>query len=117
MTVPSGTAVTDVPVSWAAGTGGVAPQGYYVTRHSGETSSAACGTSPTTILAASSCLDSAVPDGEYSYVVTAVFRSWTAPSAPSDVVTVVNPHHLAVTSQPSDSTAGETISPPITITL
>src|SRR5205823_14192302 len=42
--------------------------------------------SPTT---ATSCTDPAVPDGTYRYVVTAVYRSWTAASAPSAPVTVL----------------------------
>ena len=92
--------VGTVPVNWTpSSTGGaVAPEGYFVTRttvSSGATSPA-CGTSsssPTTTL---SCVDGSgtpstntpVLTGSYRYAVTAVFRSWSALSAPSGTVNV-----------------------------
>ena len=67
--------------------------GFYVQRDSGGTLTGACGTSaalPATYLAgtATSCIDTAVPNGSYTYYVTAVFRSWTATSGPSSSVAV-----------------------------
>ncbi|HSV40141.1 MAG TPA: ice-binding family protein, partial [Nocardioidaceae bacterium] len=87
VTVPD-TATADVPVTWSAGVGGVEPSGYYVTRHSGGTTSAACSSSPASLVEATDCVDAGVPDGEHTYVVTAVFRTWTATSLPSNLVTV-----------------------------
>ncbi len=84
-------ATAEVSVSWEPGVGGVAPLGYYVTRIAGETSVAGCVSGPSALLADTSCTDMGVPAGEYSYVVTAVYRSWTAASAPSAVVTVTSP--------------------------
>jgi hypothetical protein len=98
-TLASPTAVTasatysTVDLSWS---GVTAPQGsidgYVVTRSDGGAPSAACGTSLTgsNYLAAgvTSCTDTAVPNGQYTYVVTAVYRTWTAASSPSNAVTV-----------------------------
>jgi len=116
VTVPA-TATTDVPVSWTPGAEGIAPAGYYVTRHTGDTTVAACASSPAVLVEATNCTDSAVPDGEYSYVVTAVYGSWTAASSASTVVSVVNGSQLAFTGQPTDTPAGETIAPPVTVAL
>ena len=73
-----------VTVNWS----GVTPpdgvlSGYYVTRYQGATPTNACGTvpaTPATYIAAGTitCLDNSVPDGTYTYTVTAVFRTWTA---------------------------------------
>ncbi|MGD0321942.1 MAG: hypothetical protein ABSC00_10145, partial [Acidimicrobiales bacterium] len=92
----SGTATgTTVAVSWT----GVTPPGsgtfgYYVTRavasgYSG-TGGYACGSSPTSLLAATptSCNDTSVASGTYTYKVTAVYNTWTATSTASSDVTV-----------------------------
>ncbi|MET0234548.1 MAG: ice-binding family protein, partial [Kibdelosporangium sp.] len=116
VTVPA-TAATDVPVSWTPGSGGVAPTGYYVTRRTGVTSVAACASSPASLIGNTNCTDTAVPDGDYSYTVTAVYRSWTARSIASAVVTVVHLSGLTFTGQPTDTLAGGTIAPPVTVAL
>jgi hypothetical protein len=84
-----------VAVTWtASSTAGsaVEPEGYYVTRattSSPNTPLPACGSSSTSLItSATSCNDTSVADGSYTYTVTAVFRSWDAASAPSDQVTV-----------------------------
>ncbi len=66
--------------------------GYYVTRDNGSTIDPACDSSPGLLLPATptTCDDTSVPDGTYTYTVTAVFRSWTTESDPSDSVTVFN---------------------------
>ena len=81
-----------VSVSWTGSTlsTGAAAQGYYVTRYSGSTPAAACGTSPTSLATGSPCNDASVPDGTYHYVVTAVYHSWSAASEPSGNVIVTN---------------------------
>ncbi len=98
---------TTVDVSWAPPSSGLAADGYYVTRHTDGTTSPACGTSPTSLTAASAttCSDVAVPDGTHSYSVTAVLATWTASSVPSDEVTVVSASAMAFTTQPGDGTS------------
>jgi hypothetical protein len=78
-----------VTVSWTAPTGGTTPSGYYVTRKdSANNVVAACGTSAGSTTSSTSCSDTSVPLGSYTYTVVAVFRSWTATSAASATVTV-----------------------------
>ena len=53
-----------VNVTWTGAGGTPAPTGYYVTRkNSSNVTSAACGTSPATTVAAVTCQDTAVPLG------------------------------------------------------
>jgi hypothetical protein len=82
-----------VSVSWAASTtsgGAVAPSGYYITRNNTSTNatSAACNSDSTHLIIGTSCSDSGVPDGSYTYTATAVYHTWTATSAASNTVTV-----------------------------
>jgi hypothetical protein len=97
-----------VPVSWTASASQLAPAGYYVTRITAKTPPMpACGSGPAALVTRTSCSDAA-PAGEHAYVVTAVYRSWTAASSPSATVNVllsVN-NTLAFTSQPGNVTAG-----------
>ncbi|MET0933706.1 MAG: ice-binding family protein [Mycetocola sp.] len=83
-------ASAQVSVTWTRGTGGVDPAGYYVLRDTGTAQTPACGSSPTALVGAvtQSCTDASVPAGTYSYLVTAVYASWTAVSQPSAQVTV-----------------------------
>lgn len=88
---------TTVPVSWTAsatGGGAAAPQGYYVTRTPSPSgaSVAACGSSPSALLppTPTSCSNTSVPSGAYTYTVTAVYNSFSATSNPSAPVTVAN---------------------------
>jgi hypothetical protein len=84
-TAGSGTAV----VSWTASAGPLAPDGYYVARtNASHVTSAACNTNSTTLNAGTTCNDTSLAAGSYTYVVTAVYRSWTATSAASTAVTV-----------------------------
>ena len=73
-------------------TGTTAPAGsltgYYVQRNDGSSTANACGTTPgnsASYLSASAitCVDNSVPNATYTYTVTAVFRTWSATSAPS----------------------------------
>ena len=79
-----------VGVSWAAPSGGVLPEGYYVTRVSqpGGVQVHVCG-SPTVLVVPTSCVDNPVPAGSFHYLVTAVYRSWTSTSGPSPSVVIV----------------------------
>ncbi len=116
ITVPT-TAVADVPIGWTVDAGGVMPTVYYVTRNDGVTATAACASSPTTPIESTTCTDSAVPDGDYTYVVTGIYGNWSAPSATSDSVTVTNATMLAFVGQPSDSVATAPIRPSVTVAL
>jgi hypothetical protein len=88
VTVPA-FSTASVNVSWATVTapGGGAVDGYYVERLSGATPTAACSSSPTTLLTGTSCTDTATA-GSYTYRVTAVFRSWTTPATSASAVLV-----------------------------
>jgi len=84
---------TNVSVSWSGSTpaDGVSPTGYYVKRWSAGTPTAvggACG-SPTAPVEETSCTDTGVADGTYTYTVVAVYRTWTAESSHSGSVTVM----------------------------
>ena len=116
VTVPAA-AAPDVPVSWTAGLGGVTPARYVVTRHTGTLISAACGTSAALPTAATACTDSAVPDGTFTYVVTAVYASWTRASSPSGPVTVRNATAVAFVAQPTDTIVDATVTPAVTVAL
>lgn len=99
-----------VVIGW---TGPTAPDGvldgYVVSRSNGTTTVDACGTSlgaPGSYLPAGTgtCSDISVPNGTYTYTVTAVFRSWSAESASSNVVSISG--DLNIPSQSIAMTAG-----------
>ena len=81
---------TTAGVAWTGSTApnGGAVTGYYVTRLTGSVSAPACGTSPTNLTTATSCDDTGLTTGTYTYTVTAVYRTWTAVSAASSAVTI-----------------------------
>lgn len=116
---------SEVDISWASGPGGVAPAGYYLTRHTAAAANSpatvepACATAPTQLTPGFSCTDAPVPDGDHTYVVVAVSAhgSWTAPSAPSEVVSVRTASVLAFDTEPSDVTVDTPITPPVTVSL
>ena len=82
MTASASAGSSTVSVSWTGSTlsNGTPAQGYYVTRTNVSTSqtSAACGSSASSLITSTSCSDTSVPDGTYTYKVIAVYRSWTA---------------------------------------
>lgn len=110
---PSGVSASSsgdsVAVTWTgpAAPGGGAVDGYYVQRSQG-TAGGSCASSPSSLLAASasSCTDSGVATGTFTYNVVAVYRSWRsgAASGPVDVSPAVV-DHLEV-SAPASATAG-----------
>jgi hypothetical protein len=102
VTVPA-TSTSDVSVAWTASTGTPAPTGYYVTRITGAASMLACGSSPAAPITGTACTDTSVPEGTHHYVVTAVYRSWTAVSAASGNVIVDNRDTINFTVQPAAS--------------
>jgi hypothetical protein len=109
--------LSTVSVTWQPPHGGVTPTGYYVTRIkiSDGKSTPACGSGKSALVSAVSCLDLAPPNGKFKYQVTAVFRSWTATSGPSDQLSVYTPDALVFTTQPSTVSAGATISPGVAV--
>lgn len=104
----------NVPVSWAASPGPTIPTGYYVTRMGSGGPAAACAG---VLIIGTSCIDSGVVNGEYSYSVTAVYRSWTAGSAASGIVTVTTASALAFTGQPTTVAALTAITPSVAVQL
>jgi hypothetical protein len=85
---------TTVAVSWSGVTDpGSGTFGYFVTRtpYPSGTSSNVCSSSPTSLLSGSTCSDTAVPPGTYTYTVSAVYDAWTATSAASSTVTITIP--------------------------
>jgi hypothetical protein len=101
-----------VTVSWTASAGTPTPEGYYVLRTpTSGPAEAACGTSPSSTTASSSCSDTGVTLGTYTYVAVAVFRTWTATSDASDPVTVGQASQtITFTSSPVSPTFGGTYS-------
>lgn len=91
--VSASSSLSTVSVGWTGSSlsNGTPAQGYYVTRTNTSTSatSAACGSSASSLISGTSCSDTNVPDGTYTYKVTAVYHTWTAASSPSSQVTVV----------------------------
>lgn len=89
VTVP-GTSTGTVTVSWtppaSPGTGGTLR--YYVQRMTGSTTDAACGTSVTVTITSTSCSDTGVTTGSYTYKVVTVFNSWSTTSTASGTVAV-----------------------------
>lgn len=124
---PTGVVASRVPnsrtvqTSWVAHSApnGAVNDGFYVQRVAGSSQSPACGTSPASLTSATSCLDTDLGDGTYTYKVTAVFRSWTAQSAPSSTVSVSAPpaYRLIFSQQPTSATAGATIAPAVTVRI
>jgi hypothetical protein len=112
-----GNSLSAVAVSWTASAGSPTPDGYYVTRTTGGSTVAACASSVSALLTGTSCTDSGVPDGTYTYTVIAKYRSWTAAGAPSGGVTVWTPTKLAVTGQPTTTIAGTAITPAVAVTV
>ncbi|VXB75286.1 Fibronectin type III domain protein [Arthrobacter sp. 9AX] len=102
---------SNVTVSWTGPGGSVLPTGYYITRITGSTVVAACGSSLAAPVAATTCTDISVPEGTHRYQVTAVHRSWTAPGPVSGNVAVTSIRDLSFDSQPSPVvTAGSPVS-------
>jgi hypothetical protein len=90
--VSATSSASSVLVNWTGSTlsNGTAAQGYYVTRTntSNSQSTAACGSSASSLVSGTSCSDTSVPNGTYTYTVVAVYRSWTAASTASNQVVV-----------------------------
>ncbi|HET6166628.1 MAG TPA: hypothetical protein VFE07_07345 [Marmoricola sp.] len=116
MAAPTAVAAThedgtgDVTVSWTASAGAPAPTGYYVLRaHDGDAPEPACGSSASAPVTATTCTDTDVPLGTFSYVVVALFHKWTGVSAPSaDVVIARAGQTVSFTSSPTSPTYGGT---------
>lgn len=124
--VASSASDTDVvQVSWlrgVLGTGQAAPV-HVVTRvrTADGASFPACGSTLAAPLSGVACTDNGVTDGTYVYTVTAMFGSWTATSAPSAPVQVINDSSLpsiAVTGiSPGANANGYIAASPVTVTL
>jgi hypothetical protein len=85
----------------APGTGDVS---YEVKRNGGPSGGTCAPTQSTT-----SCVDSGLKAGTYTYVVTAKWRSWTVASASKAATVAIGPaHHLVIEAATSTPTAGAT---------
>ena len=124
LNAPTGTSASStagsgtVSISWTAPVGGAAPSGYRVSRTpTGGSPVSACGTA-TTPVTNTSCSDTSVPDGTYTYVVTSILGGWTAPGAPSSQVTVTNTvaTTTSVASSANPSVVGQTVTYTATVT-
>jgi hypothetical protein len=88
---PSGSTVA---VSWSAvndpGSGNF---GYYVSRTPYPSGAAVdvCSSSPTALLSRTSCNDTSVPSGNYTYTVTVVYNAWTNSASSAEVTVVSTP--------------------------
>ena len=120
VTASAGNGGSDVAVTWAAPGAGVAPSGYRVVRTDTSTgsSAAACGTSVSSLVTASSCTDASVPDGTYRYAVVAVRSGWSAISSDSSPVTVLRTiaTSTVLTSSLNPSLVGQAVTLTATVT-
>ena len=95
----------------------VAPAGaivtYYVTR-AGGTVGGSCPSSAAGATAATSCTDSGLTRGTYSYTVTAIWQSWTSTSAAAPVTVSSGPLTHFVVAAPGSATAGAAFSVTLT---
>ncbi|RNM17305.1 beta strand repeat-containing protein [Nocardioides pocheonensis] len=123
LSAPTGTTASTtagsgaVSVSWNAPTTGVAPSGYTVSRVLGGSSVSVCGTG-TILVTGTSCSDTSVPDGTYTYVVTSIRGGWTAAGTASAPVTVTNTiaTTTSVTSSANPAVVGQTVTYTATVT-
>ncbi len=98
-------ALSWTPVSAPAG----ATVTYYVTRAAG-TVGGNCPGSAASATAATSCTDSGLTKGSYSYTVTAIWQSWTSTSAAAPVTVSSGPLTHFVVTAPASATAGASFS-------
>lgn len=109
---PSSTSASDPPAA-----------AYHLTRVDTTSGSlvSACATTAASPTTSTSCTDSDVPDGTYRYVVTAVHRTWTASSLPSNGVTVhadtAAPTVTVTAVSPAPAPSGLYPSAPVVLTL
>ncbi len=103
-----------VSLAWSAATApGAEAVKYFVTRD-GDDAEGTCATEATPTTAVS-CSDSGLEPGKYTYIVTAVWRSWSTVSTSSSVtVTIGRATHFAITA--ATSTPAASVADNLTIT-
>jgi hypothetical protein len=103
-----------VALSWSTVTPPVGPGvAYYVTR-AGGTVGGNCPSSPATATSTTSCTDSGLTKGTYTYTVTAVWQSWTATSAGAQATLGSGALSRFQVTAPSGATAGTAFTATIT---
>ncbi len=105
-----------VHLSWSPATlsSGAAVTGYYATRDGGLATS--CG-SASSLVATTNCDDTTATTGTHTYVVVAVFRSWTATSAVTSIAVDTTPPSIAAVVTPTPNANGWVRVNPATVTL
>lgn len=86
---------------------------YYVTR-AGGTVGGTCPSSAAGAITGTTCTDSGVTAGSYSYTVTAIWQSWTSTSAATPVTVSSGPLARFIVSAPASATAGASFSVTLT---
>ena len=107
-----------VNISWTAPGAGATPSGYKVSRTAtGGSPVSVCGTG-TTLVTVTSCSDTSVPDGTYTYVVTSILGGWTAAGSAAGPVTVTNTiaTTTSLVSSANPSVVGQTVTYTATVT-
>ncbi|MGA8717482.1 MAG: hypothetical protein WB557_05715, partial [Solirubrobacteraceae bacterium] len=102
-------ALTWTPVSAPAG----ATVTYYVTR-AGGTVGGDCPSSAAGATTSTTCTDSGLSKGSYSYTVTAIWQSWTSVSAATGVTVSSGALARFIVSAPGSATAGASVSVTLT---
>ena len=103
-----------VSLSWSAVSAPASPGVvYYVTR-AGGTVGGNCPTSVATATSTTSCTDSGLTKGTYTYTVTAVWQSWTATSASSQATLASGALSQFVVTAPATATAGTAVTATVT---
>ena len=103
-----------VSLSWSPVSAPQSPAvAYYVTR-AGGTVGGNCPSSPATATTSTSCTDSGLTKGTYTYTVTAVWQSWTATSASSQVTLASGAISQFLVTVPANATAGTPLTATIT---
>ena len=87
---------------------------YYVTRAGGGTVGGNCPSSAAGATSATTCTDTGLSKGSYSYTVTAIWRSWTSTSAATPASVASGPLNHFTVSAPPSATAGTAFSATIT---
>ena len=103
-----------VSLSWSAVSAPASPNVVYDVTRAGGTVGGNCPSSAATATSTTSCTDTGLTKGTYTYTVTAVWQSWTATSAGSQATLISGALSKFIVTVPSTATAGTAF--PATVT-